>query len=242
MRRHFIDVIIRFTFLFFWTLLGVLVLIILKIPFKKTKHSIIQLWSNCLVKIAGIKIIKNGNVLNGGNILFVSNHISLFDIPIIHSIIKGNFISKAEINNWPIIGFLSRNAGTHFINRLNVNKSLINSMLNIGQLLSNGERLILFPEGTTSLNNSIKNFNSFFFQSAINSESRIQGIKITYFYNKNFYNDIAYVENVSFFDVLKSSLMIKGIVAKIEFFPFILAKDFTRKTLAKKLFNIISEG
>ena len=42
-------------------------------------------------------------------------------------------------------------------------KSLINSMLSIEQLLSNGERLILFPEGTTSLNNSIKNFNSFFF-------------------------------------------------------------------------------
>ena len=67
-------------------------------------------------------------------------------------------------------------------------------------------------------------------------------MKITYFYNKNFYDDIAYVENVSFFDVIKSSLMIKGIEAKIEFFPYILAKDFTRKTLAKKLFNIISEG
>jgi len=36
--------------------------------------------------------------------------------------------------------------------------------------------------------------------------------------------------------------MVKGIEAKIEFFPFILAKHFTRKTLAKKLFNIISEG
>ena len=174
MRRHFFDVIIRLTLLFFWTLLGVLVLFFLKIFFKKYRHFIIQLWSNCLVKIVGIKIIKHGNSLNGGKILFVSNHVSLFDIPIIHSIIKANFISKAEVNNWPIIGFLSRNAGTHFINRLNVNKSLINSMLNIGQLLSNGERLILFPEGTTSLNNSIKNFNSFFFQSAINSESKFK--------------------------------------------------------------------
>ena len=242
MRRHLFDVIIRLTLLFFWGLFGVLVLFILKISFKNHKHTIIQLWSKCLVKIAGIKIIKHGNELNGGKILFVSNHVSLFDIPIIHSIIEANFISKAEVNNWPLIGFLSRNAGTHFINRQNVNKSLINSMLSIEQLLSNGERLILFPEGTTSLNNSIKNFNSFFFQSAINSESRIQGMKITYFFNKNIYNDIAYVENVSFFDVVKASVMIKGIEAKIEFFPYILAKDFTRKTLAKKLFNIVSES
>ena len=74
-------------------------------------------------KIAGIKIIKHGNELNGGKILFVSNHVSLFDIPIIHSIVKANFISKAEVNNWPLIGFLSpRNAGTHFINRRTVNK------------------------------------------------------------------------------------------------------------------------
>jgi 1-acyl-sn-glycerol-3-phosphate acyltransferase len=194
------------------------------------------------LKIAGIKIIKQGNVLNGGKILFVSNHVSLFDIPVIHSIINGNFISKAEVNNWPIIGFLSRNAGTHFINRRNVNKSLINSMLNIEQLLSNGERLILFPEGTTSLNDSIKNFNSLFFQSAINSESRIQAMKITYVYNHKLYDDIAYVENVSFFDVIKASLIINGIEAKIEFFPYILAKDFTRKKLAKKLFNIISKS
>ena len=45
--------------------------------------------------------------LNGGKILFVSNHVSLFDIPIIHSVIEANFISKAEVNNWPLIGFLS---------------------------------------------------------------------------------------------------------------------------------------
>ena len=242
MKRHLIDVNFRLTLLFLWALFGVLVLFFLKIFFKKHRHFIIQLWSKCLLKIVGIKIFKHGDSLIGGKILFVSNHVSLFDIPIIHSVIEANFISKAEVNNWPLIGFLSRNAGTHFINRRNINKSLINSMLNIEQLLRNGERLILFPEGTTSLNNSIKNFNSFFFQSAINSESKIQGMKITYFYNKNFYDDIAYVENVSFFDVIKSSLMIKGIEAKIEFFPYILAKDFTRKTLAKKLFNIISEG
>ena len=240
MRRHLIDVIIRLTLLFFWSIFGVLVLFILKVPFKNHKHSIIQLWSKCLVKIAGIKIIKHGVELNGGKILFVSNHVSLFDIPIIHSIVKANFISKAEINNWPLIGYLSRNAGTHFINRRNVNKSLINSMLNIEQLLINGERLILFPEGTTSLNDSIKNFNSLFFQSAINSESRIQGIKITYFLSKNLYNDIAYVENVSFFDVIKASITIKGIEAKIEFFPCVLAKGFTRKKLAKKLFDIVN--
>ena len=97
MRRHLIDVIIRLTLLFFWALLGVIVLFFLKISFKNHKDSIIQFWSKCLVKIAGIKIIKKGNALNGGKILFVSNHVSLFDIPIIHSIIEANFISKAKL-------------------------------------------------------------------------------------------------------------------------------------------------
>ena len=84
--------------------------------------------------------------------------------------------------------------------------------------------------------------NPFFFQSAINSESRIQGIKITYFFNKKVYDNIAYVENISFFDVIKSSLKIKGLEAKIEFFPYIMAKGFTRKKLAKKLFDIVNEN
>lgn len=242
MKRHFIDANIRFILLFFWALSGVLILFFLKIFLKKHHHFVIQIWSKCLVKIAGIKISKHGALLNDGKILFVSNHVSLFDIPIIHSIIKANFISKAEVNKWPLIGFLSRNAGTHFINRRKINKSLINSMLNIEELLRNGERLILFPEGTTSFNNKVRDFNPFFFQSAINSESRVQGIKISYFLNKNLYDDIAYVENISFFDVIKSSLKIRGLEAKIEFFPYIVAKGFTRKKLAKKLFDIVSEN
>ena len=51
-------------------------------------------------------------------------------------------------------------------------------------------------------------------------------MKITYFYNKNFYDDIAYVENVSFFDVIKSSLMIKGIEAKNRIFSLYFSERF----------------
>ena len=70
-------------------------------------------------------------------------------------------------------------------------------MLNIEQLLSNGERLILFPEGTTSLNNLLKILILFF---SICNKFRVQNTRHenNIFLNKNIYNDIAYVENVSF--------------------------------------------
>ena len=45
---------------------------------------------------------------------------------------------------------------------------------------------------------------------------------------------------MSVFGLVKASVRIKGIEAKIEFFPYILAKGFTRKKLAKKLFDIVS--
>ena len=54
-----------------------------------------------LTKIFGIKVKKFGR-LKEKKVLFVSNHISYLDILILGSEVKGIFVAKSEIRNWPI--------------------------------------------------------------------------------------------------------------------------------------------
>ena len=49
--------------------------------------------------------------------LWVSNHVSWMDIPVVGSVSPAFFLSKAEIGEWPIFGKLAYAAGTVFIQR-----------------------------------------------------------------------------------------------------------------------------
>ena len=64
----------------------------------------------------GLNIRQHGSP-SDDTVLFVSNHISWSDIPILGSLAPIRFLSKAEVGQWPVIGWLARQAGTLFIRR-----------------------------------------------------------------------------------------------------------------------------
>ena len=93
---------------------------------------------NINVEIAGT--INNSNVPT----LYISNHLSYLDIPVLGSIINGRFIAKNEISNWPVFGYLSKVGNTIFINR---NLRFLKNKSIIYDFISKGDSIILFPEG-----------------------------------------------------------------------------------------------
>lgn len=58
------------------------------------------------------------------------------------------FLSKAEVGQWPVIGWLARQAGTLFIKRGGGQARAIKA--SIAQCLQAGESVMVYPEGTTS--------------------------------------------------------------------------------------------
>ena len=109
---------------------------------------------------------------------FVSNHLSYLDIPILGSTFPLRFVAKSELEFWPIFGFLSKLASTIYIKRKR-SDSLIqkNKILNF---LSSGNRVFIFPEGTTSDGNRVLNFKSSSFSALENEKFIIQPIIILY--------------------------------------------------------------
>lgn len=49
--------------------------------------------------------------------LWVSNHVSWTDIPLLGMLLPLSFLSKAEVRHWPVAGWLAEKAGTLFIRR-----------------------------------------------------------------------------------------------------------------------------
>lgn len=79
----------------------------------------------------------------------VSNHLSYLDIVVYAAVLKTTFVSKAEIKQWPIIGYMARSLGIIFINRRV--KSDVHRVNNeISKKVNENQGVLFFPEATTS--------------------------------------------------------------------------------------------
>jgi 1-acyl-sn-glycerol-3-phosphate acyltransferase len=109
---------------------------------------------------------------------FVSNHLSYLDIPILGSIFPLRFVAKSEVQFWPVFGFLSKLAGTIFIKRKRSDSIIQKSK--IFDFLSSGDKVCIFPEGTTSDGNRVLDFKSSSFSALENQNFLIQPVVICY--------------------------------------------------------------
>ena len=82
----------------------------------------------------------------GQPMLWVCNHVSWTDIPLLGMLAPLSFLSKAEVRTWPVAGWLALKAGTLFIRRGSGDSKLIQKQM--GQHLLGNHSLVIFPEGT----------------------------------------------------------------------------------------------
>lgn len=110
-----------------------------------------QRWSKKMLAIFGVEVQLHGDMpnLDTRGIIIVSNHMSWLDIWLIYSIRPVRFISKADVRDWPVIGWLAQQSGTLFIRRdQRRHTAAINRQA--AELLAQGDCIGLFPEGTTT--------------------------------------------------------------------------------------------
>ncbi len=112
------------------------------------------------------------------NVLYVSNHISWCDIPILGSLTPILFLSKAEVSDWPIIGWLAQQAGTLFIKRGGGRARRVRA--SITQKLQAGESVLVFPEGTTGFGLAVLPFHGLLLGAATDCGAPIQPVTISY--------------------------------------------------------------
>ena len=110
--------------------------------------------------------------------LWLSNHVSWTDIPLLGQLLPLSFLSKAEVRTWPLAGWLAHKAGTLFIRRGSGDSALLARQLH--RHLSAGRQLLIFPEGTTTDGQQVRTFHGRLLTSAIDTGTPLQPVAIRY--------------------------------------------------------------
>lgn len=151
-------------------------------PLARFRRGIQESWCRSMLKFSGFRVRTIGEANTEGPTLYVSNHLSYMDIPVLSSVVEGTFVAKAEVSRWPLFGFAARITNTVFINR--VGSEARDQRIMMHKRLMNGERLILFPEGTSTDGSGVAPFKSALFSLAEGSldepELIVQPISLAY--------------------------------------------------------------
>ena len=128
-----------------------------------------KIWSNTTLGLCGLTLRIRGAPEYNANIM-VSNHVSWLDILVLQSVCDIVFIAKSEVRNWPGLGFLAKLADTIFVDR--TPQKITSYTKKAQRVISSGETLFFFPEGTSSDGLRVLKFHSSFFQLAIDNEAQ----------------------------------------------------------------------
>jgi 1-acyl-sn-glycerol-3-phosphate acyltransferase len=114
-----------------------------------------------------------------GPVLFVSNHQSNFDIPLLLGFIDKpkSFIAKKELSKTPMLNQWMKQGKCIFIDRENARQSLRAIQEGI-QILKGGHSLVIFPEGTRSKSSNMREFKKGSLKLAIKSQVPIIPVSI----------------------------------------------------------------
>ena len=111
--------------------------------------------------------------------MIVANHISWIDIYVINAALPAAFVSKAEVRNWPLIGWLAAKNDTVFLRRGSRGHARIINQ-EIATLLDLGRHVAVFPEGTTTDGQSLLHFHAALLQPALSAGHPVLPVAISY--------------------------------------------------------------
>lgn len=146
------------------SLFGYLWYLILGLINKKAQYNFLHnstaRWGRHMVMLSGSTINLIGEEkLPEGNVLYVGNHQSYYDIPMLlgHLPKYKAFVAKIELAKAPLLSLWMKTMGCLFLDRGNMKQSLKVILHGIEQLKS-GETLVIFPEGTRSKSYKMADF------------------------------------------------------------------------------------
>lgn len=135
-------------------------------------------WSAGMLRVLGIELEARGEAVAPGCML-VANHISWVDIFVINALAPAAFVSKAEVRNWPLTGWLAARNDTIFLRRGSRGHArIINA--EIAALLDAGCNVAIFPEGTTTDGSHLLHFHAALLQPAIACGHPLQPLALQY--------------------------------------------------------------
>jgi 1-acyl-sn-glycerol-3-phosphate acyltransferase len=162
----------------FWNVLATLFFCILVIIVSlldnggELPHKFARLWARSVLFASRVNVtVKNNSKIDpAGPYIYMCNHQSNFDIPVLLAYLPVQFkwLAKAELFRIPVFGYAMKRAGYISIDRSNLTSAKL-SFKRAARIISRGVSVIIFPEGTRSLYGEIGPFKKGGFVLAVES-------------------------------------------------------------------------
>lgn len=183
-------------------------------PIPKDKaQSIMSHWAQSVLRVLALDVkIKGVAPELERPVLFVGNHISYIDIPLLMASVPVVFVAKHEVSNWFIIGSASKKAGTVFVKREDQTSRANASNAIADTILKNHQSVGVFPSATTCISEK-KPWRSGVFKIAAAHKIPVQPFRLRY----EPLRQLAYIDDDTFATHLMAVLRLKKMKAVIEF-------------------------
>ena len=161
---------------------------------------------------------------------------------VIRASLECRFVAKSEIRHWPLVGWLVARQGTVFVVRARRHDtSRVNASLE--SALKRGERMVVFPEGTTTDGSEVKPFHGSLLQPVVATQGYAMPVAIRYLDTEGRRSDrAACAGDRSLWD---STRLITGesmTVAEIRFLAAVHAVGRHRRDLAQHCAKAVADA
>jgi 1-acyl-sn-glycerol-3-phosphate acyltransferase len=190
-----------------------------------------QRWSRQLLGMLGVRLRADARPLPAPALL-VANHVSWLDIFVINALVPSAFVCKAEVREWPLIGWLCARTETVFMPRGSRGAARLASAT-VAARLRQGWTVALFPEGTTSDGSRLLPFHGALLQGAIDAGCPVQPLALRYLDGSGETSAApAYCGETTLLQSLSRIAALPRLEARLDILPPLDGPGAARRTLA----------
>jgi len=167
-----------------WT--GFLMVLVIPIaivaPLGRIMYTIEHFWAGTILKMAGVRVNVSGleHIRKDKTYIFISNHQSLFDIPLMlhHTPKQLRMIYKKELGWIPLMGFILWKLKFIAIDRGNHERA-VSSLRKAAKRIHDGVNVVIYADGTRSVDGELRPFKKGAFVLAIDAQVDILPVTIS---------------------------------------------------------------
>jgi 1-acyl-sn-glycerol-3-phosphate acyltransferase len=207
-------------------------------------------WCRRIVRAMGIACTVEGPlpVITPNGLAVVSNHLSYLDILVYSAVTPCVMVAKSEIRGWPLLGWITAQAGTVYVQRADVKGGQTQTHAQVNAAMRDAYRsglpVLFFPEGTTTDGSEVLPFRRGLYHSVLADDVPMNAAALSYVLDDpnpdaTVANDVCFWGDMVFAPHLFRCLGLRGLRVNIRFDPtrvrgddrFALAINCRRQTI-----------
>ncbi|MEV6275609.1 lysophospholipid acyltransferase family protein [Nocardia sp. NPDC051832] len=169
----------------------------------------------------------------GDGVMIVTGHIGWSDVVVLAAVQPLGFVARADMLDWPVLGGLAKRLRVIPLERERL-RELPGAVTELGNRLAAGDRVAVFPEGTTWCGRAYGRMRPALFQAAVDTGTFVQPVRLRYLDRHGAQCTIpGFVGDDTFADSAKRILRSRGLVAEVvlrpQEYPGLDRRDLARR-------------